>query len=64
MNKTLEDLEREYANKEIDENYLILQSVLGSEEDAEKAYDDEGGFHCIKWFDCRFCPAFNANYCV
>lgn len=60
---TLEDLDKEYENKE-DENYLTLQAVLGSEEDAAKAYDDEGNFHCINWFNCQFCPAFNPEHCI
>lgn len=64
MNMTIEDLEKEYANKEKDKTYLQLQAVLGTKEEAAAAYDDEGNFHCINWFDCRFCPAFNAKYCV
>lgn len=61
---TLEDLEKEYENKEEDRRYLELQAVLGSEEDAKKAYDKEGNFHCIEWFNCQYCPAFNARYCI
>lgn len=60
---TLEDLDKKFENKE-DENYLTLQAVLGSEEDAAKAYDDEGNFHCINWFNCQFCPAFNPEHCI
>ncbi len=64
MARTLEDLEREYANKEEDERYLHLQAVLGTEEEGAKAYDEEGNFHCIGWFDCQFCPAFNPSHCI
>lgn len=61
---TLEDLEEEYESKEHDERYFHLQAVLGSVEDAKKAYDDEGNFHCIDWFNCEFCPALNAKHCL
>ncbi len=64
MSKTLEDLDREYEGCELDENYYDQQAVLGSEEDAERAYDEDGNFHCIGWFDCQHCPAFNSRYCL
>ncbi len=64
MNKTIEDLDREYENKEEDDNYLNQQAVLGTEEEAANAYDEEGNFRCIGWFDCQFCPAFNPNHCL
>ena len=55
--KTIEDLDREYVGREEDENYLNQQAVLGTEEDRASAYDEEGNFHCIGWFDCGYCPA-------
>ena len=61
---TIEDLEEEYKDKEEDEYFLFMQAVLGSEEDAKKAYDEEGNFRCIGWFNCRYCPAFNAKHCI
>lgn len=61
---TLEDLEKEYEGKEYDEAYFHLQAVLGSKEDAKKAYDGNGPFHCIEWFNCEYCPAFNAKHCL
>lgn len=64
MNKTLEDLDREYENREEDQDYLNQQAVLGSEEEASRAYDEEGNFKCIGWFDCRFCPALNSRHCL
>lgn len=64
MAKTLEMLEKEYEGKEKDMSYLIQQSVLGSEEDAAKAWDENGNFHCIHWFNCMYCPAFNAEHCI
>lgn len=64
MNKTIEDLNREYENREEDERWFNQQAVLGSEEDAARAYDEDGNFHCINWFDCQYCPAFNPNYCL
>lgn len=64
MAKTLEDLEKEYENRELDRGYFDQQAVLGSEEDATAAWDDEGNFHCIEWFNCQYCPAFNAKYCI
>lgn len=64
MAKTLEQLEREYENRELDENWFNQQAVLGSEEDAADAYDENGNFHCIGWFDCQYCPAFNPKYCI
>lgn len=64
MAKTLEMLEKEYENKEEDRTYLEQQAVLGSKEDAAAAWDENGNFHCINWFDCSCCPAFNAEYCL
>lgn len=64
MARTIEELEREYANKEEDERYLDLQAVLGTEEERDSAYDEEGNFHCIGWFDCHCCPAFNPSHCL
>lgn len=55
--QTIEDLERAYEGKKEDNDYLQLQAVLGTEEEAAKAYDEEGNFHCIEWFNCSFCPA-------
>lgn len=62
--KTLEDLEKEYADKPQDESWFHQQAVLGTEEDKQSAYDEEGNFHCINWFDCSYCPAFNATHCL
>jgi len=64
MAKTLEMLEEEYKDKKLDMDYFMQQSVLGSEKDAAAAWDENGNFHCIKWFNCLYCPAFNADYCV
>lgn len=64
MAKTIEDLDREYEGREEDRNYLDQQAVLGSEEDRARAYDENGNFHCINWFDCSYCPAFNATHCL
>ena len=64
MAKTLEMLEKEYENKEEDRSYLEQQAVIGSKEDAAAAWDENGNFHCINWFDCSCCPAFNAEYCL
>lgn len=64
MAKTIEQLDKEYEGREEDMNYLNLQAVLGSEEDAASAYDENGNFHCIEWFNCQYCPAFNAEYCL
>lgn len=64
MAKTFEELEKEYEGREEDEYYLNMQAVLGTEEEATRAYDEEGNFHCIEWFDCAFCPAFNPNFCL
>lgn len=61
---TLEDLEKEYENKEEDERWFYLQAVLGSKKDADRAWDSEGKFHCIDWFDCRYCPALNEEHCM
>ena len=64
MAKTIEMLEKEYDGREEDEYYFNHQAVLGTEEEAAAAWDEDGNFHCIDWFDCQFCPAFNPNYCV
>lgn len=64
MSKTIEELEDEYKDRKEDENWFNLQAVLGSEEDRASAYDEDGNFHCINWFDCQFCPAFNPTYCL
>lgn len=52
---TIEDLNRAYDDHE-SKHYLDLQGVLGSEEDYESAYDDDGNFHCINWISCDYCP--------
>lgn len=64
MNKTIEDLEKEYEGKEEDLNYFNQQAVLGTKEEGAAAYDENGNFHCINWFDCKFCPAFNPKECL
>lgn len=64
MPYTIEDLDKEYKDKEEDEHYLEMQSALGSEEDATAAYDEEGKFHCINWWCYEFCPAFNPTHCL
>lgn len=64
MPKTIEMLDAEYEGREEDDYYLNLQAVLGSEEDAARAWDENGNFHCIHWFDCQYCPAFNAEHCL
>lgn len=64
MAKTIEQLDEEYQGREEDRHYLDLQAVLGTQADADAAYDEEGNFHCIHWFDCSYCPAFNAAHCL
>lgn len=64
MAMTIEELEKEYEDKAEDEWYLEMQARLGTKEDAESAYDEDGNFHCIEWFDCNFCPAFNPKHCL
>jgi len=64
MARTIEDLDEEYKGREEDTNYLNQQAVLGSREDAKRAYDKDGKFHCINWFDCQYCPAFDPNHCL
>ena len=64
MAKTIEDLNEEYEGREEDMDYFNQQAVLGSKEDAERAFDEDGNFHCINWFDCQYCPAFNAQHCI
>lgn len=64
MAKTIEDLNAEYEGREEDESYLNQQAVLGTEEDAARAYDKDGNFHCIGWFDCGCCPAMNPAHCI
>ncbi len=54
---TIEELNAQYEGREEDDRYYNLQAVLGSEEDVESAYDEDGNFHCIGWFDCYYCPA-------
>lgn len=64
MFMTLEQLEKEYENKEYDARYFWLQAVLGSEDEAKRAYDENGNFHCIHYFNCQYCPAFNVKHCL
>lgn len=61
---TIEELEKEYENKEKDAYWFHMQAVLGTEADKQSAYDENGNFHCIEWFDCQYCPAFNAERCL
>lgn len=61
---TIEDLDLMYVDKEKDAYYLYMQAVLGSREEAARAYDAEGNFHCIGWFNCLYCPAFDSRYCL
>ena len=63
MIRTIEDLNKEYEDKEEDDFYLNMQAVLGTEE-GQSAYDEDGNFRCIGWFDCQFCPAFNSEHCL
>lgn len=53
---TIEELDAQYEGREEDDRYYNLQAVLGSEKDVEAAYDENGNFHCIGWFDCSYCP--------
>lgn len=64
MAKTIEALNEEYKNKPEDRDWFELQGRFGSKDDATKAYDVDGNFHCIHWFDCQFCPAFNSENCL
>ena len=64
MAKTIEELDKEYEGREEDANYLVLQAVLGTEEERERAFDEDGNFHCIGYWNCQFCPAFDPNYCI
>ena len=61
---TLEQLDKMYEGKEEDDYYLQMQARLGTEAEKQAAYDENGEHHCIGWFDCRFCPAFDWNACV
>ena len=54
MAKTIEQLNKEYENKEEDDYYLNMQAVLGTEQEKANAYDKDGNFHCIDWFDIVF----------
>lgn len=64
MAKTIEELNKEYENKEEDDYYLNMQAVLGTEKEKQSAYDEDGNFHCIGWFNCQYCPAFNSKHCL
>ncbi len=64
MAYTIEQLNFAYQEHKENFRYLNLQAVLGSEADVARAYDQDGVFHCIQWFDCQFCPAFNPLYCL
>lgn len=57
MAYTIEDLEKDYEGKEKDEYWFQMQAVLGTKAEGAKAYDSDGNFHCIKWFNCQYCPA-------
>lgn len=61
---TIEDPDEMNEGEEEEDYYLNIQAVLGSREEAGSAYDENGDFHCINWFDCQHCPAFNPNYCI
>lgn len=55
--KTDTDVEDAYARGEISmDRALILQSALGSRDDAEGAFDEDNRFHCIDFWDCQCCP--------
>lgn len=58
---TIEELDIRYKDREEDEEYLNLQAALGSEEDIDSGYDEDGFFKCIGWFNCECCPA--RSYC-
>ena len=64
MAMTIEELDKQYEGKEEDDYYLNMQAVVGTEAERKSAYDKEGKFHCIHWFDCGYCPAFNAKHCI
>lgn len=64
MYMTIEELDKMYEGKEKDNYYLNMQAVVGTEEERKSAYDKEGNFHCIHWFNCLYCPAFNSDYCI
>jgi hypothetical protein len=57
-------LNKEYEGKEEDKYYLHMQASLGTEAERKSAYDKDGKFHCIKWYNCSYCPAFNSKYCA
>lgn len=61
---TIEELDMMYQDKEDDRYYLEMQARIGSEDDRKRAYDADGNFHCINWYDCRFCPAFQPEHCL
>ena len=55
---TMQELEEQYKDREKDDYYYYVHSMLGTEEDARKAYDENGTFRCIHWAECLYCPAF------
>ena len=57
MAMTIEELEKEYEGKEKDEYWFFMQGVLGTEAERQSAYDENGNFHCIGYFNCLYCPA-------
>ena len=65
---TLEEYEANHVDENgdliEDEQWFNAQAVLGTKEDLDSAYDEEGNFHCIGWFDCAYCPAFSASHCL
>jgi len=62
MYLTIEELERAYAEGKVPEkDYLNYQAVLGTEAEGAAAFDENGNFHCINWFNCCYCPA--RNHC-
>lgn len=64
MAMTIEELDAMYEGMQEDNYYLNMQAVLGTEEDRKRAYDANGNFHCIDWFNCMYCPAFNSEHCL
>lgn len=52
MAMTIEEFDRTYKGDDEDEYAFIMQSALGTQEERDSAYDENGNFHCIDYYDC------------
>lgn len=68
MGLTLEEYEKRHVDETgaliEDKEWFYMQSMLGTQKDAEKAWDKDGKFHCINWWNCMYCPAFHSEHCL